>query len=50
MSEQGCPRSKRVDGPFHTWLFDGDDPYIKCHWCGEIRDALTGRVIQDGPR
>ena len=41
-----CPRTKHVDGKSHGWLFWGDDPYIKCDWCGEIRDALTGRVIK----
>ena len=41
-----CPRTKHVDGKSHGWLFWGDDPYIKCEWCGEIRDALTGRVIK----
>ena len=53
MSEAGdgkdierCPRTKHVDGKSHGWLFWGDDPYIKCDWCGEIRDALTGRVIK----
>ena len=40
-----CPLSKHVDGKSHGWLFWGDDPYIKCDWCGEIRDALTGRVM-----
>ena len=40
-----CPRTKHVDGKSHGWLFWGDDPYIKCDWCGEIRDALTGRVV-----
>ena len=29
----------------HRWAFDGDDPYIVCR-CGEVRDALTGRVIR----
>ena len=38
-----CPRTKHVDGKSHGWL-GGDDPYIKCDWCGEIRDALTGQV------
>ena len=47
MSET-CPLSKRVDGSDHTWLFDGDDPYVKCCWCGEMRDALTGRVVVAG--
>ena len=41
-----CPRTKHVDGKSHGWLFWGDDPYIKCDWCGEIRDALTGRVVK----
>lgn len=40
-----CPQSKRVDGKFHSWVFDGDDPYVICHYCGEIRDALTGQKI-----
>ena len=44
-----CPRTKHVDGKSHGWLLGlpiwGDDPYIKCEWCGEIRDALTGRVV-----
>ena len=43
-----CPLSKHVDGKSHGWLFWGDDPYIKCDWCGEIRDALTGRL--ESPR
>lgn len=43
-----CPLSQRVDGKKHTWQFDGDDPYIECHWCGEYRDALTGLVIRKG--
>ena len=43
-----CPRSKRVDGPFHTWRFDGDDPYIVCYWCHERRDAITGQIIHTG--
>ena len=33
-----------LDGK-HSWRFDGDDPYIVCHWCGERRDALTGRPL-----
>lgn len=40
-----CPFSRRVDAPTHSWLFDGDDPYIVCHFCRERRDAITGRVI-----
>ncbi len=45
-----CPPSERVDGKLHTWRWDGDDPRIFCHWCGEMRDALTGRVMRDGVR
>ena len=33
----------------HTWHFDGDDPYVVCGWCGERRDALTGRRIGEAP-
>lgn len=43
-----CALSKRVDGPRHSWRFDGDDPYVECSFCGEYRDALTGRVIRAG--
>lgn len=42
-----CPKSRRVNES-HSWAFDGDDPYVKCHYCGEIRDALTGRVVRSG--
>lgn len=45
-----CVPSKHVDGKIHSWRFDGDDPYIICHWCGEIRDALNGRIIERGSR
>lgn len=48
MTEDVCPRSKRVDGPKHSFRFDGDDPYIECVYCGEYRDALSGRVIRTG--
>ena len=40
-----CPKSQRVDGPWHSERFDGDDPYTVCVYCGERRDALTGRVL-----
>jgi hypothetical protein len=43
-----CPLSKRVDGQRHSWRFDGDDPRVVCVFCGEVRDALTGQVIQAG--
>lgn len=42
-----CLLSKRADGA-HEWGFDGDDPYIVCAWCRELRDALSGRVIRAG--
>ena len=45
-----CPKSERVDDPLHSWQFMGDDPYIKCTWCGEIRDAITGRAVKAGPQ
>jgi hypothetical protein len=32
-----CAKSQRVDGKFHSWEFDGDDPWIVCCWCGERR-------------
>lgn len=40
-----CPKSTRVDGPWHSWQFDGDDPYVVCVFCGKRQDALTARVI-----
>jgi hypothetical protein len=43
-----CPTSERVDGPWHSWRFDGDDPRVICAYCGEMRDALTGNVIRSG--
>lgn len=43
-----CELSERVDGKKHTWKFDGDDPYIVCSWCGEVRDAIQGWVITKG--
>jgi hypothetical protein len=32
----------------HHFRFDGDDPYIVCDHCWEMRDAITGRVIKEG--
>lgn len=32
----------------HSWRFDGDDPYIVCVHCDEMRDALTGAVVREG--
>lgn len=43
-----CGLSERVDGPWHSWLFDGDGPYIRCAYCREVRDAIDGRVIIAG--
>lgn len=43
-----CPTSTRVDGPHHSWVFDGDDPRVVCVFCGKVRDALTGAVLQPG--
>ncbi len=40
-----CPKSERVDGNGHSWLFDGDDPYVKCAYCKEYRDARYGYTI-----
>ena len=42
-----CPPSKRADGK-HSWVFDGDDPYIVCTYCGELRDAVHGRLVRRG--
>lgn len=39
-----CISSGRPDHR-HAWRFDGDDPYVLCDYCGERRDALTGRLI-----
>lgn len=43
-----CTLSRRVDGKKHSWVFDGDDPYIVCAYCDEVRDAITGLVIRNG--
>jgi hypothetical protein len=43
-----CPLSERVDGPLHSWRFDGDDPYVICVYCDRMQDARTGRVIREG--
>jgi hypothetical protein len=45
-TEGECPRSERVDGPLHSWRFDGDDPYTVCVFCDEMRDTLSGRTIR----
>ena len=43
--EEVCAKSQRVDGKGHSFVFDGDDPYVVCAYCGERRDAISGRVI-----
>lgn len=43
-----CPLSERVDGPLHSWRFDGDAPHVICVYCDEMQDAGTGRVIRAG--
>lgn len=47
-AEVECPLSDRADGMQHSWRFDGDDPYIRCVYCNELQDALTGTVITPG--
>lgn len=42
-----CGDSRRGDAG-HSWRFDGDDPYIVCVFCTEMRDALDGHVIRPG--
>lgn len=48
IGDDGCPFSQRVDGPKHGWRFDGDDPYVECDWCGQVRDAQTNRIVRQG--
>jgi hypothetical protein len=47
-ARESCPLSQRVDGKLHSWKFDGDDPYVICAYCKEVRDALTDRIITEG--
>lgn len=48
-TSEHCPLSRRVDDPTrHSWRFEGDDPYIRCVYCEQVRDAHTGRVISGG--
>jgi hypothetical protein len=42
-----CPKSRRVDGPYHSTRWDGDDPYTVCVFCGQMRDAISGQVIEE---
>ncbi|NNG36921.1 hypothetical protein [Nakamurella aerolata] len=44
-----CPCSQRVDHPrLHRWRFDGDDHYVICVYCDQMRDAMSGRIIRAG--
>ena len=43
-----CPNPIRVDGPEHSWKWDGDDPRVECVGCGELRDAHSGRAYRAG--
>lgn len=47
-TDQDCPLSRRVDRPWHSWAFDGDDPRIICIFCDEMRDAISGEVVRAG--
>jgi hypothetical protein len=40
-----CRKSRRVDGPYHSTRWDGDDPYTVCVFCGQVRDAVSGRIV-----
>ncbi|ROS28892.1 hypothetical protein EDF22_0623 [Rathayibacter sp. PhB127] len=44
-----CSTPVRIDGPQHSWSFDGDDPRIVCLGCGGMRDAISGRVLSVPP-
>lgn len=44
--EDICPKSQRVDGKGHSFVFDGDDPYVVCAYCKERRDAISGQKIE----
>lgn len=43
-----CPVSQRVDGKKHSWVWASDGPYVECHYCGELQDAMGGTVITPG--
>lgn len=49
-TEVECPLSQRVDGKKHSWYWASDGPYVRCHYCGELQDALNGSVITPGRR
>ena len=39
-----CSLSKRADKR-HGFVFDGDDPYVVCFFCGKKFDNLTGLEV-----
>lgn len=43
-----CLQPLREHDTSHSWSFDGDDPYIVCHGCEEVRDAVSGEVMKRG--
>lgn len=45
-----CSKSQRVDGPYHSTRWDGDDARTVCVFCGEVRDALSGAIIRQPRR
>ncbi len=45
-AQEHCEPSQRVDGKLHSFRFDGDDPYVICVFCGQMRDAIKGDVIK----
>lgn len=47
---EACPYPLRKDGDRHSWKFDGDDPYVVCVGCDEIRDAITDVIVRPGHR
>lgn len=47
VSSPGDRGGRAMSEHSHDWRFDGDDPYIICR-CGEVRDAISGRVITSG--
>lgn len=49
MGNNSCAYSERADRR-HSWVFDGDDPYVICAYCEQVRDALTDQIIKPGVR
>lgn len=46
-AREACPRSERVDGPWHSDRWASDGPYIECVYCGRLADALSGRTLRE---